>query len=103
MLAEVSREFSKLPKPLYFLYAGTIVTRMGAFVFPYLTIYLSEVREFGLDVVGLVLSVGSVGLLLGNLLGGWLTDRWSRKWTLIFALLLNALGFGALAFHYPMG
>ena len=47
---------------------------MGAFVFPYLTIYLSEARHYALDHVGLILSVGSVGLLLGNLSGGWLTD-----------------------------
>lgn len=90
----------QLPRSLFFLFAGTIITRMGAFVFPYLTIYLADARQFGFEEVGLVLSVGSLGLLLGNLSGGWLTDRWSRKWTLILALLLNAAGFTGLAFEY---
>jgi MFS family permease len=96
-------DLRRLPRQLFFLYGGTIVTRMGAFVFPYLTIYLSEARGFGLDRVGLILSTGSVGLLLGNLTGGWLTDRWSRKWTLIAALLINAVGFAGLALDYDSG
>lgn len=93
----------RLPRALYFLFAGTTITRLGAFVFPYLTIYLSEARGYGVDRVGQILSVGSIGLLAGNFAGGRLTDRWSRKGTLIAALLLNALGFAALAFQYESG
>ena len=93
-------KFRKLPPSLYYLFAGTMITRMGAFVFPYLTIYLSEAREYGFGTVGTILSVGSLGLLAGNFAGGMLTDKWSRKWTLISALLLNAAGFAGLAFHY---
>ena len=93
----------QLPRPLYVLFAGTAITRLGAFVFPYLTIYLSEARGYGVDRVGLILSVGAVGLLLGNFAGGWLTDKWSRKWTLVAALVLNAAGFGCLAGRYDSG
>ena len=96
-------QLRRMPRALYFLFAGTTVTRLGAFVFPYLTIYLSEARGYGVDRVGLILSVGSVGLLGGNFAGGWLTDRWSRKSTLVAALLLNATGFAALAWHYESG
>ncbi len=96
-------KFRRLPKALYFLFAGTAITRLGAFVFPYLTIYLTQARGYGVDQVGLILSVGSVGLLLGNLAGGWLTDHWRRKTTLVLALLLNACGFAALAGHYESG
>ena len=90
-------KFRQLPRPLFYLYAGTMITRMGAFVFPYLTIYLSEARGYSFEIVGIILSVGSIGLLAGNFAGGSLTDRWSRKWTLIMALLLNACGFAGLA------
>lgn len=96
-------QFWQLPRSLYFLFAGTIITRMGAFVFPYLTIYLSEARGHGFDRVGLILSVGGVGLLVGNFAGGWSTDKCSRKWTLVVALLLNAAGFAGLAGHYDSG
>ncbi|MCH8805443.1 MAG: MFS transporter [Planctomycetes bacterium] len=93
----------RMPRALYFLFAGTTITRLGAFVFPYLTIYLSEARGYGVDRVGLILSVGSLGLLAGNFAGGWLTDRWRRKSTLVLALLLNAAGFAGLAGHYESG
>ena len=93
-------QLRQLPRPLYYLFAGTTITRMGSFVFPYLTIYLSEARGYAVDRIGQILSVGSIGLLLGNFAGGWLTDRWSRKWTLVAALLLNAVGFAALSAGY---
>lgn len=96
----IFQNFYGLPRPLYFLFAGTVITRMGSFVFPYLTIYLSEERGYGYETVGAVLSIGSLGLLAGNFAGGVLTDRWSRKLTLVAALLLNACGFAGLAFHY---
>ena len=93
-------KLKQLPVPLHFLFAGTMVTRLGSFVFPYLTIYLSESRGYRYETVGLILSVGSLGLLAGNFSGGILTDQWSRKWTLVLALLLNASGFAGLALHY---
>ena len=93
-------KWKQLPLPLYFLFTGTTVTRLGSFVFPYLTIYLTESRGYSYETVGIILSVGSLGLLAGNFSGGVLTDQWSRKWTLILALLLNASGFAGLAMHY---
>jgi MFS family permease len=86
-----------LPPALKFLYAGTIVSRLGTFVVPYLTLYLSQARGFSFAATGRVVSVGSLGLLVGNLAGGWLADRWSRKNTLLVALLVNATGLAGLA------
>ncbi len=96
----IFEQLRNLPRALYVLFAGTMITRMGAFVFPYLTIYLSDSRGYGYETIGVVLSVGSLGLLAGNFAGGVLTDQWSRKWTLILALTLNAVGFAGLALHY---
>lgn len=89
-----------LPRPLFCLYAGTTITRLGSFVFPFLTVYLATTRGFSTGIVGTVLSLGSLGLLLGNLTGGILSDAWNSKNTLIAALLLNACGFLGLAWLY---
>lgn len=89
-------ELRALPRAVWLLVAGTAITRAGAFVFPYLTIYLGQRRGLPLSTVGIVLAVGSVGLLGGNLLGGWSADRFGRKPTLVAALVVNALGFLAL-------
>lgn len=87
----------RLPRSLAFLYAGTTATRLGAFVVPYLTIYLSESRGFSLAITGRIIAAGGVGLLAGNLLGGQLADRLGRRATLLMALIVNAIGVAALS------
>ncbi|MCX4246546.1 MFS transporter [Paraliomyxa miuraensis] len=93
----------RLPRPLAFLYAGTIATRLGTFVVPYLTIYLSVERGLSLAATGRILAAGGVGLLLGNLAGGQLADRVGRKAALLAALLVNVIGVGTLAVALPWG
>lgn len=90
-----------LPRPLLALYAGTIATRLGTFVVPYLTLYLSQTRGFDFSTTGRVIAAGGVGLLLGNVAGGWLADDIGRKATLLCALAVNILGVAALAFVLP--
>lgn len=94
---------SELPRSLVVLYAGTIVTRMGTFVVPYLTLYLSDGRGMTLAATGAIIAAGSVGLLLGNLAGGWLADCVDRKPTLLAALIINMLGLAALATPWASG
>lgn len=90
-----------LPRSLAYLYAGTIATRLGSFVVPYLTLYLSEHRGLGPSTTGQIIAAGGFGLLLGNLLGGWSADRVGRKATLLAALGINAIGVAALANTLP--
>lgn len=91
----------RLPRALLPLYAGTVVTRMGTFVVPYLTIYLSQQRALSLSATGQVIAAGGAGLLLGNVLGGWLCDRLGRKPVLLLGLVVNVLGLAALAAGLP--
>lgn len=91
----------RLPRSLACLYAGTTATRLGAFVVPYLTIYLSEGRGLSLAITGRVIAAGGVGLLAGNLLGGQLADRLGRRSTLLMALIVNAVGVAALSLPLP--
>lgn len=93
----------RLPRALLPLYAGTVVTRMGTFVVPYLTIYLSQRRALSLSETGQVIAAGGAGLLLGNVLGGWLCDRIGRKPVLLLGLAINAVGLTALAVGLPSG
>lgn len=83
------------------LYAGTIATRLGTFVVPYLTLYLSVDRGLSLSTTGRVIASGGAGLLLGNLAGGWLADRLGRKPTLLVALSINAAGMVLLGSGLP--
>lgn len=69
---------------------------MGTFVVPYLTLYLSRDRGLSFSTTGRVIAAGGVGLLVGNIVGGWLCDRVGRKTCLLTALAINGLGVSLL-------
>lgn len=100
-MSSLHRRLRSLPRGLLPLYAGTIATRLGTFVVPYLTLYLSVDRGLSLSVTGRIIASGGVGLLLGNLAGGWLADRVGRKPALLLALAINAAGMVLLGSGLP--
>jgi MFS family permease len=87
------RLMASLPGPVRLLIAGTFVNKVGTFIVPFLTLVL--LREFHLtetQAAGLLSSYG-VGSLVAILVGGALTDRLGRR----FTLLLSLFGSGVLA------
>ncbi|MEM7156817.1 MAG: MFS transporter [Myxococcota bacterium] len=91
----------QLPRPLHYLFAGTVATRLGTFVVPYLTIYLSQGRGMSFAATGRVIAAGGIGLLLGNVVGGHLADRVGRRPTLLAAIAINIVGLALLAMELP--
>lgn len=85
---------ARLPPVVRLLVAGTFVNKLGSFIVPFLTIVLR--REFGLGEkqVGWLLLAYGAGSLASVLIGGALTDRLGRR----FTLLLSLGGSGAVAF-----
>ncbi|WP_067508798.1 MFS transporter [Actinoplanes sp. TFC3] len=87
-----------LPRQFWFLWAGTLINRLGAFVVLYLAIYLTQDLHFTPSKAGLVLGAYGVGGAAGTLTGGVLADRWGRRPTMLTsqfaaAVLMLALGF----------
>ncbi|MFC5665910.1 MFS transporter [Kitasatospora misakiensis] len=85
--------FKELPLPLRVLFVTSFVNRAGMFVFPLLAVYLVRSKDLGTAEAGLLISVGSTGLLVGSLLSGPLCDLRGRRPALVAALALNALGY----------
>src|SRR5688572_17194246 len=88
----------RLPPVVRLLIAGTFVNKVGSFIVPFLTIVLR--REFQLTErqVGWLLLAYGVGSLTSILVGGALTDRLGRRFTLLLSLggsgvIALALGF----------
>ena len=79
--------------------AGGLVNAFGnGITFPFLVIYLHNVRGFSLVTAGLVLAAGNaIGLLAGPVAGP-VVDRVGGRVTLGGALVLMAVGYGA----YPL-
>ena len=71
------------------LWAGALLNRLGGFVFPFLALYLTEVRHFGVAQTGTVVALCGLGTFLAGPIGGTLADRFGRRPTMIAGLLLG--------------
>jgi predicted MFS family arabinose efflux permease len=79
--------------------AGGLVNAFGnGITYPFVVIYLHNVRGFSLGTAGLVLAVNGAMSLLVSPLAGWLSDRIGGRVTLAGALGLMAAGIAAFPF-----
>jgi MFS family permease len=87
-----------LPGDFWYLWAGTLVTRLGSLTILYLSISLVARYHFSPSFAGLTLGVAGAGSAVGAVLGGVLSDRFGHRNMLLASnLCLAALTF-ALAF-----
>jgi predicted MFS family arabinose efflux permease len=76
--------------------AGGLVNAFGnGITFPFLVIYLHNVRDISLGTAGLVLATNGAMSLVASPLAGMLSDRIGGRLTLGGALVLMAIGYGA--------
>jgi predicted MFS family arabinose efflux permease len=73
------RRVGELPGWLKAVMAGQLVSSAGSLAWIYLTLYLVEDRGMSAQQAGLAASAYGVGLLLGNLGGGWFGDRFGLR------------------------
>jgi MFS family permease len=92
-------DVSENGKQPYLVVVIAAVAAVGGFLFGYDLSIISGVKlfvepEFGLtqNEVGFAMGSALLGCMAGPLFGGFLSDRWGRKPTLIFAGLLFAVG-----------
>jgi MFS family permease len=74
-----------LPRPVWILFLGTFLNKFGAFVLPFLTLYLTQ-RGFTLNDAGLAISAYGVGGLMASALGGHLADAIGRRKTIALSM-----------------
>jgi MFS family permease len=88
-----------LPSSVRTLQAGALINALGnGLAYPFLFIYLHNVRDIDLATAGLIVGTNSaVGLVAGPIVGS-LIDRVGGRTTLAGSLGLLAIGFGGFAF-----
>lgn len=80
------------PSQFWTLIAATFIDALGgALLFPFFTLYITAKFNVGMTTVGLIFGVFSVMSVLGSTFGGAMTDRFGRKWMVIFGLVASAL------------
>jgi len=90
-----------LPRQFWFLWTGTLINRLGAFVVIFIAIYLTADRHFSQSQAGLVIGVYGVGGAIGTTVGGVLADRWGRRPTMLTAQFGAAGLMLTLGFAHP--
>jgi MFS family permease len=92
-----------LPRPVLVLQGGNALIYFGTgLILPFEIIYLHTVRGFSTATAGLVLATVMGTAAVVTLPSGALLDRFSAKHLLIAGNVVNALGYGGLAFvHRP--
>lgn len=80
-----------LPRAFWFLWLGALINRLGGFVVPFLALYLTQERGFAVERAGLAASLFGVGALCAAPLGGFFSDRFGRRPTMVLGLGLGAV------------
>lgn len=92
----VSSRTAALPPPFWWLWLGTLVNRAGTFVEPFFLLYLTGPRHESARTAGVVLALWGAGSVLSAPVGGFLTDRFGRRFTLGASLAVTAAALAAL-------
>ena len=85
-----------LPRPFWVLWTGTLITRMGLFVIPFLTIYLTQKRGLSMAQAGATLMLYGIGGAIAGPVGGFFADHFGRRRTMVASLALAGSGMIAL-------
>jgi MFS family permease len=88
---KIRSTFSDFPRSFWTLVSATFIDRLGgALIFPFLSLYIANRFHVGLTEVGLLLGIWSISGLAGSIVGGAMTDKFGRRFMLIFGLIFSA-------------
>lgn len=74
-----------------------LVNRIAGFVVPFLVLYLTQDRGLTPATAGAVVTAVGLGSIAANLLGGWSSDRFGRRGTMIVGLFATSAALAWLA------
>ncbi len=75
-----------LPGKFWYLWLGTLINRVGIFVLPFLTLFLTRQQGFSPYQAAFVVSLFGIGSFLAQFVGGYLSDAWGRRPTMLLSL-----------------
>ncbi len=88
MLASLKR----YPRQFRLMFFGMLISTVGSsMIWPFLMIYVKERLDLPLSTVTGLTSINAATGLLAAFLAGPITDRFGRKWVMVFSLFANGL------------
>lgn len=86
-----------LPQPVWVVFVGSFINRIGTFVIPFLTLHVSKLGVPDSQ-VGVPLALYGVGALFASVFGGHLADSIGRRNTISLSMFSSAVTMVGLAF-----
>lgn len=90
--------YKGLPNNVYILFIVNIINRLGDFVVPFLAMYLTKKLGYSAKSASVLVTFIVLLQIPGSMLGGIISDSWSRKKTYILAQSLSGICIIACAF-----
>ena len=92
MFTQIRQIFDDFPRRFWLVVLVSFIDRLGGnMLWPFFTLYITGRFEVGMTQAGLVLGTFSAFGLIGNILGGALTDKFGRKSIILVGLVFSAL------------
>ncbi|TDD44884.1 MFS transporter [Kribbella antibiotica] len=79
-----------LPRAFWALWVCQLINRLGSFVQPFLVLYLTQDRHLTASTAGAVAAAVGGGSVVSQLVGGWLSDRFGRRVTMLMCFFGTA-------------
>jgi MFS family permease len=92
MLTRIRSTFQEFPTKFWVLVGATFIDRIGGtLIFPFFALYVTQKFNVGMTQAGILLGIFSLSGLTGSMVGGALTDKFGRRWMVLFGLVFSAL------------
>jgi MFS family permease len=85
-----------LPPTYWLIWTGTLINRLGGFVIPFLTLYLTQQRGIPVSQAAFIVSLFGAGSFIAQLTGGELTDRLGRRPVMLMSFFITPIFMVAL-------
>jgi MFS family permease len=93
----ILQSLRSLPRPVWILFAGTFLNKFGAFVIPFLSLYMTG-RGFTVKQAGAAMGAYGLGHFVACFIGGHLADKIGRRPTIVLSMFSTAILMFSLSF-----
>lgn len=103
-LRRIRMIYGEYARNFWIVIGALFIDRLGgALIFPFIALFITAKFGVGMTEVGQLFAIIAITSVFGSIMGGAMTDKFGRKSTIIFGLVVSALSALALGFAEDLG